>query len=175
MFSLYLNLHYSILIIEVIILTLKELRKEKKLTQVECAKYLGIPVRTYQNYETDESKVVSMKYLFMIQKLEQYGFIDETHGILTVQKIKDICRDVFSDFDVEYCYLFGSYAKGKAIETSDVDLLVATSVTGIRFYDLVEALRESLRKNVDVLNREQLKDNPELINEILKDGIKIYG
>ena len=124
-------------------MTLKELRKEKKLTQVECAKYLGIPVRTYQNYETDESKVVSMKYLFMIQKLEQYGFIDETHGILTVQKIKDICRDVFSDFDVEYCYLFGSYAKGKATETSDVDLLVATSVTGIRFYDLVEALRES--------------------------------
>lgn len=156
-------------------MTLKELRKEKKLTQVECAKYLGIPVRTYQNYETDESKVVSMKYLFMIQKLEQYGFIDETHGILTVQKIKDICRDVFSDFDVEYCYLFGSYAKGKATETSDVDLLVATSVTGIMFYDLVEALRESLRKNVDVLNREQLKDNPELINEILKDGIKIYG
>ena len=95
-------------------MTLKELRKEKKLTQVECAKYLGIPVRTYQNYETDESKVESMKYLFMIQKLEQYGFIDETHGILTVQKIKDICRDVFSDFDVEYCYLFGSYAKGKA-------------------------------------------------------------
>lgn len=156
-------------------MTLKELRKEKKLTQVECAKYLGIPVRTYQNYETDESKVESMKYLFMIQKLEQYGFIDETHGILTVKKIKDICRDVFSDFDVEYCYLFGSYAKGKATETSDVDLLVATSVTGIRFYDLVEALRESLRKNVDVLNCEQLKDNPELINEILKDGIKIYG
>lgn len=174
-FLLCLNLRYSILIIEVIILTLKELRKEKKLTQVECAKYLGIPVRTYQNYETDESKVESMKYLFMIQKLEQYGFIDETHGILTVQKIKDICRDVFSDFDVEYCYLFGSYAKGKATETSDVDLLVATSVTGIRFYDLVEALRESLRKNVDVLNCEQLKDNPELINEILKDGIKIYG
>ena len=32
-------------------MTLKQLRKQKKLTQVECAKYLGIPVRTYQNYE----------------------------------------------------------------------------------------------------------------------------
>ena len=45
----------------------------------------------------------------------------------------------------------------------------------MRFYDLVEALRESLRKQVDVLNYEQLKDNPNLVNEILKDGIKIYG
>ena len=48
-------------------------------------------------------------------------------------------------------------------------------VTGMRFYDLVEAVREGLRKQVDVLNYEQLKDNPDLVNEILKDGIKIYG
>lgn len=40
---------------------------------------------------------------------------------------------------------------------------------------MVETLRESLKKNVDVLNWEQLKDNAELVNEILKDSIKIYG
>lgn len=160
---------------EVMQMTLKKLRKQKQLTQIECAEYLGIPVRTYQNYENDETKSTSMKYLFMLQKLEQYGFIDETHGILTIQRIKDICKDVFSEFDVEYCYLFGSYAKNKATETSDIDLLVATTVSGIKFYDLVELLRENLKKKVDVLNREQLKNNPELINEILKDGIKIYG
>ncbi len=39
-------------------MTLKELRKEKKLTQIECAKYLGIPIRTYQNYETDIKKLI---------------------------------------------------------------------------------------------------------------------
>lgn len=156
-------------------MTLRELRKQKNLTQIECAKYLGIPVRTYQNYETDPTKNTSMKYMFMKQKLEQYGFIDETHGILEIQQIKDICSGIFSDFDVEYCYLFGSYAKNKATESSDVDLLISTPVSGIKFYDLVESVREGLKKNVDILNREQLKDNPELINEILKDGVKIYG
>jgi len=45
----------------------------------------------------------------------------------------------------------------------------------LRYYDLVEALREALMKKIDVLNLEQLADNPELVNEILKDGIKIYG
>lgn len=156
-------------------MTLKELRKQKKMTQIECAKYLGIPVRTYQNYETDESKASSMKYAFMMQKLEAYGFVDETHGILSVEQITDVCKNVFSDYDIEYCYLFGSYAKGKATEQSDVDLLIATSISGMRFYDLVESVREGLKKKVDVLKSEQLNGNPDLMNEILKDGIKIYG
>lgn len=156
-------------------MTLKELRKQKKMTQIECAKYLGIPVRTYQNYETDESKTTSMKYAFMMQKLEEYGFIDETHGVLSIGQITDICKDIFADFEVEYCYLFGSYAKGKATETSDVDLLIATPISGMRFYDLIETIREGLKKKVDVLNREQLNKNPNLMNEILKDGVKIYG
>ena len=154
---------------------LRELRKQKKLTQAECAKYLGVPLRTYQNYETDAAKRTSIKYLYMLEKLEQYGFVDEDHGILSIQKIKDVCTDVFADYDIEYCYLFGSYAKGKATETSDVDLLIGTSVSGIHFYGLVEAIREGLHKRVDILNREQLESNLELINEILKDGIKIYG
>ena len=53
---------------------LRELRKQKKLTQAECAKYLGVPLRTYQNYETDAAKRTSIKYLYMLEKLEQYGF-----------------------------------------------------------------------------------------------------
>ena len=156
-------------------MTLKELRKKHKLTQVECAKYLGIPVRTYQNYETDETKMGSIKYSYMLQKLQEYGFVDETHGVLTVEQITDICTNIFNDLEIEYCYLFGSYAKGSATETSDVDLLVSTSISGMGFYDLVEAIREGIKKKVDVLNREQLNENPDLINEILKDGVKIYG
>lgn len=156
-------------------MTLKNLRKKKKLTQAACAKYLGIPLRTYQNYETDASKIGSIKYNFMMQKLESYGFVDEAHGILTIEQIEKICTSVFEQYDVDYCYLFGSYAKGKATEVSDVDLLLSTPISGMRFYDLVETIREALQKKVDILNREQLYDNPELINEILKDGIKIYG
>ena len=156
-------------------MTLKDLRKQNGLTQAECSSFLGVPLRTYQNYENDERKVGSIKYLYMLQKLEQYGFIDENHGILGIQTIKDICGKVFADYNVDYCYLFGSYAKGKADEKSDVDLLVSTSDTGMRFYDLVETLRESLKKKVDVLNREQLNNNEALLDEILKDGVKIYG
>lgn len=156
-------------------MTLKELRKQKKLTQADCANYLEIPLRTYQSYEANPGKNTSMKYIFMMQKLEQYGYVDEEHGVLSIDEIKNLCIDVFSEFDVEYCYLFGSYAKGKATEKSDVDLLVSTDVSGMFFYDLVEALRERLKKKVDVLKLEQVNDNNALLNDILKDGIKIYG
>ena len=156
-------------------MNLKKLRKSKKLTQLECAKYLEVPLRTYQNYENDETKADSIKYAFMVQKLEKFGFIDENNGILSVDQIKKICAEIFKEFDVEYCYLFGSYAKGMATESSDVDLLVSAPISGIKFYDLAEAVREGLKKRVDVLNFEQLPNNPDLLNEILKDGIKIYG
>ena len=156
-------------------MTLKELRKQNKMTQAECARYIGIPLRTYQNYENDISKSETIKYAFMLQKLQENSAWDENHGILSIQQITNICNEIFPEFDVEYCYLFGSYAKGTANEKSDIDLLISTSVSGIRFFDLAETLREHLKKKVDVLNLEQLKGNADLTNEILKDGVKIYG
>ena len=83
--------------------------------------------------------------------------------------------EVFKDYPVHYCILFGSYAKGKATETSDLDLLISSDVKGIKYYGMVEKLRNTLHKKIDALNLEQLKDNLELTNEILKDGIRIYG
>ena len=56
-----------------------------------------------------------------------------------------------------------------------MDLLVSVNVKGLKFYGLVEELRTALHKKVDVLDINQLKNNMELIQEILKDGIKIYG
>ncbi|MCD8308345.1 MAG: nucleotidyltransferase domain-containing protein [Clostridia bacterium] len=156
-------------------MTLKELRKQLNLTQEECAKALGVPLRTYQNYERDDVNTQSIKYRFLFEKLQQIGLVDDEHGILTVDKIKQICEPILTEHKVKYCYLFGSYAKGNATESSDVDLFVSTELSGMLYFELVESLREGLKKKVDVLNQNQIKDNFELVNEILQDGIKIYG
>ena len=89
--------------------------------------------------------------------------------------IKRKCSDVFDKYNVNFCYLFGSYSKWKAKPTSDVDLLISTDATGLKFYGLVEDIRTALHKKVDVLDINQLKDYFELTQEILKDGVKIYG
>ena len=154
---------------------LKELRIEKKLTQQQVADLVGISLRSYKSYENDDKKRNTLKYRYIMEQLEPINFIDEEHGILTIDGITKICTKVFERYDVEFCYLFGSYAKNKATPVSDVDLLVSANVKGLRFYGMVEELRVALRKRVDVLDINQLKDNLLLTEEILKDGIKIYG
>ena len=155
-------------------MSIKQLRIEKGMTQAQCADYLQIPVRTYKRYESNESKINVFKQKYILEKLNEFGRVDEEHGKLTIDDIKKICTDVFKNYSVDYCYLFGSYAKGKETEQSDVDLLVS-ALDGLKFYELVEVLRENLRKKVDLLDVSQLNNNPALMKEILKDGVKIYG
>ena len=155
--------------------SIKELRKEKKLTQQQVADIVGISIRSYKSYESDESKINTIKYKFIYDTLQGINPIDEEHGILTIEDIRKKCVRLFDSYPVQYCYLFGSYAKGTAVDNSDVDLLISTELKGLKYYDLVEKIRVSLHKKVDILDVAQLKDNMELLNEILKDGIKIYG
>ena len=154
--------------------SLKSVREQLNMTQVEAAKFLGVSRRTYQNYETDNAYENTIKYEYMLEKLTNF-LEDESKGILSLEEIKKKSEVVFSKYDISYCYLFGSYAKGKAREDSDVDLLIATDITGLRFFGLVEELRNALKKKVDALELRQLVDNKELLNEVLKYGIKIYG
>lgn len=157
-------------------MTLKELRVKNGLTQKRCAEFLQVSYRTYVRYEqAGDTMRDNLKYRYMVEKLSDYGRIDETHGILSVDDIKSTCAEIFPRYDVEFAYLFGSYAKGKATEVSDVDLFVSLPVNGLKFYELVETLREALGKLVDLLDLSQLDNNPDLAKEIFKDGIKIYG
>ena len=79
-------------------LTLKQLRTEKGLTQAKCAELLQVSLRTYKRYESDESKISSLKHQYLIQRLNEYGRIDEDHGLLTIEQIKNVCNSIFKDY-----------------------------------------------------------------------------
>lgn len=154
---------------------LKELRENAGLTQEQAALLLGVSLRSYKDYENKMEKKDSLKYnAFRTILYEKYK-IDEEHGVLKIEDIRLIVSDVLSAHSIKYCYLFGSYAKGYAKEDSDVDLLIAGDIEGIQFFGLIEELRIALHKKVDLLDTYQLLKNPELLEEILKDGVKIYG
>lgn len=154
---------------------LKALRQSKKMTQQQVADLVGISLRSYKSYENEPKKEDTIKYNYIIELLQKTNVIDEENGILNISDITEKCFSIFEKYDVKYCYLFGSYAKGKATQVSDVDLLISADVKGLKFYGLVEEIRVALCKKVDVLDIGQLKDNIELIEEIFEDGIKIYG
>ena len=153
---------------------LKELRIRKKLTQWETAELLGVSLRSYISYENEERKAGTPKYRFLMQELERLDPLDEDHGILTLADIKAGCAEVFAGYRVEFCWLFGSYAKGTPKESSDVDLVIAADEEGLRYYELAERLRETLRKRIDLLDIKQLTGNEALLREVLREGIRIY-
>lgn len=154
--------------------TLKTLRISKKLTQKEASAIVGVSLRSYKDYENEESKVGTLKYNYMLQLLENYIELDEEHGVLTIEDIKLGCKSILEEYEVKYCILFGSYSKGTATELSDVDLLISTEITGIRFFGIAERLRKMLHKKIDLLEVRQLSNNQQLLDDILRDGIKVY-
>ncbi len=113
-----------------------------------------------------------------ISILKEKCEISEKSGLLTIDVIREGLKTLLDsqyEGEVDFCYLFGSYAKGYATETSDVDLCVSTSLTGMRVAGLAEAIRGVLHKKIDLIRLDALKGNLELIGEIMKDGVKVYG
>ena len=64
-------------------MTLKELRISKGLNQAQCAEYLGMSTRNYQNYENDAAKANTARYHAIFQKLESYGQPVVTAAVLS--------------------------------------------------------------------------------------------
>lgn len=169
--------HYGMIVL-VIHMTLLEIRKQFNLSQERAAKELAIPLRTYIRYERDNSYGNSLKREMMIRILIEKHEITEDKGLLTIDFIKKSLNELFSKQykeQVDFCYLFGSYAKGYASETSDVDLCIATSLTGLRFVGLSERIRNVLHKKIDLIRLSNLENNLSLITDIMESGIRIYG
>ena len=154
-----------------IAMELKETRKQLGLTQPEAAALLGIPFRTYCRYEDDPRYVGTFKYNQIMNVLnEKASFV-----ILKVETIKETVSNACAKYKVSACYLFGSYANGKARSDSDVDLMIVSELEGIEYYQLLGELENKLKKKIDLIRLETAIQNVQLINEILKEGVKIYG
>ena len=85
--------------------------------------------------------------------------------------IKDIVNPILDKYQINRCYLFGSYARREPRENSDVDLLIDTDITGLKFFSLVEELRTSLHKKVDVVRIKALTADNDLVINVIKEGI----
>ena len=158
-------------------MTLLETRSQYNLSQGKAASIIGMPLRTYLRYEKDDNYGSELKRESMIRLLVNKCEITETKGLLTFEQIKESLTNLFNGEykdKVEFCYLFGSYAKGYAKEDSDVDLFVKTSLTGLAFAGLSESIRLSLHKKVDLVRFSNIEGNLELLADILKNGIRIY-
>lgn len=158
--------------------SLKEARTKFNLSQMQAASVLNIPIRTFIRYEVNEEYGDKLKREVMIRNLNDKFEITNDKGIISLKEIKEVIPKVIEEKykgQINFCYLFGSYAKGYATGKSDVDFLVSTSLTGLHFVGIAEEFRAVLcDKKIDLVKFEHQKDNLELLFEIMKDGIRIY-
>ena len=95
----------------------------------------------------------------------------------TFNEIRNLITPVLELYHVKSAYVFGSYARGEANETSDVDLFVVFDNDEISLFEvggLLETLKEVLQMNVDLLT-DGNKLTERFQKNLFRDMIHIYG
>ena len=94
--------------------------------------------------------------------------------LANVLEIKNKLEPVFFASGVRSAVLFGSYAKGSATASSDVDILVDSGLRGLDFVGLIENARQALQKNVDMIDVHYIDNDSLIEREIMATGVRIY-
>ncbi len=95
-------------------------------------------------------------------------------GRLSTNYVADILYPVFKKHNVEKAVLFGSVAKGTAKENSDLDILVDSNLSGLRFVGLLEELKEAANMEIDLFDVTHIEANSLVEKEINETGVVIY-
>lgn len=97
------------------------------------------------------------------------------NDIFTIKDIENLVKPIAEKYKVKEIYLFGSYARGEANENSDLDFLV---YGGEKFkltmiFALAEELREVLKKDVDVFEINEINEDSDFYNAIMKERLLV--
>lgn len=95
--------------------------------------------------------------------------------MLTIEKIKEVVSKYGKKYGIKNAYLFGSYAKNSATESSDVDIIIEKGdvQTYDAYCDLKFAIEDELNASVDLLTTEGVKAR--FFDLIKDDRILLYG
>lgn len=149
-------------------MNLKQLRKNKKLTQVQAAELCGLSRKGYQNLEEGKNKKKnSPTLLYCLTRLEEYG----VNRTISERELKRELDPRYPFWGCSFLYACGGFSKslnpeGPLILFGDYKL----SQPDLREYE--DELTEALGKEV------QLSDfnsqTQEGLIEVLAHGIRLY-
>ena len=105
---------------------------------------------------------------YMVDKVTNLRIFEDEDEKMNLS-LKDVGGEILA---VSQFTLYGDARRGRRPSFSDA---ARPEVANPLYEEFVEKIKNTLQKKVDVLDINQLKENMELLNEILRDGIKIYG
>lgn len=105
--------------------------------------------------------------------------------IYTIEEISRRIIPVAEKYQLPSVYLFGSYARGTATETSDIDLIVDTSGTSLKGLFALGALYHdlelALEKKIDVITVQSLQQQAQMPSDerfkehVWKEKVNLYA
>ncbi len=98
---------------------------------------------------------------------------------MTLGDIKEIAAPICSRHRVRRLELFGSCARGEAVEGSDMDFCVSfdalpPSEYARQFFGLLHDLEDAFHTTVDLLTESSIR-KPSLKKSLQRDGVCLYG
>ena len=96
-------------------------------------------------------------------------------NVRTLDEIQSIVAQLAKQYGAERVYLFGSYARGEATASSDIDLVV---VGGVNFrardiFSFGEELRQLTHKDVDAFELRELNVGTPFYETVMQEGVRI--
>lgn len=105
--------------------------------------------------------------------------------IMTIDEIKERVNPVAEKYEIPSVYVFGSYARDEAKESSDIDFLV--EITGLPkkyqwsvYSDFFDELKEAVEHDIDLVELEAFEQpldseyQQEFYNMMMKERVKVF-
>ena len=153
--------------------------KEGDIMSFNQAKYITkFNKENYKMYQfrVKQSDTSIINRLDSIQNRNKYivELINDNINVLSIKEIKDRIKPILNKFGINNIYLFGSYARGEAKSTSDVDIYCdkGNIKTFIDQGNLEDELKEALNKEVDIVFDSSYMDDF-FKEQIMGDMIKL--
>ena len=99
-----------------------------------------------------------------------------TDKIYSIPEIRERLYPVFKNYAISRAYVFGSYSRGEATETSDIDIIVVPDegFRPQRVCGIMEEAMDVLNKEVDVLSIKEFKRESKILDSIMKGMVIVY-
>ena len=96
-------------------------------------------------------------------------------SIFMLENINRLVKPLADKYRVNEIYLFGSYARGEADESSDLDCLVfgGENFKLTNILALGEELREVLKKKVDIFEIREVNQDSDFYKTIMKEKVLV--
>jgi len=96
--------------------------------------------------------------------------------MLSIEDIKTYITPVVEKYPVDKVILYGSYARGDASDTSDIDLIVESRgrLHNRKIFALGGELLDAVPVRVDVYDILEIENPSAMYENIQKEGITIY-